>query len=273
MSEFAFDRVATEYDVDFTDTDLAHELRQAVWSRLAQYFKRGMHVLELGCGTGEDALWLAKNGVRVTATDVSQAMLDVTRHKVAQAGVADFVETFVLDAAAPRSGVTSARFGERTQAFDGAFANFGGLNCVENLAPLAQALAGWIKPHGHLVLVLMNRWCAWEIVWHLLHLQPRVAFRRMRRGGVEARVGGGIVRTWYPSIGSIRRVFSPSFEVKRVIGLGVFLPPSYLERIVAKRPRLFQTLIGLERATAKVSPFSNLADHVIIEFNRLRMGE
>ncbi|HEY4689767.1 MAG TPA: methyltransferase domain-containing protein [Anaerolineae bacterium] len=263
MTESAFDRIATQYDRDFTDTRLARILREAVWMRLARHIRPGSRVLEIGCGTGEDAVWLARQGAHVLATDVSQAMLDVTRQKAQRAGVADRVETQLLDAAAPLSRVLGEGPGVRA-----AFSNFGALNCVGDLHPIAHALAEWVPPGGGLVLVLINRWCAWEIAWHLLHLQPRVAFRRLRRDGVDARVGGGTVHTWYPSIGSIRRTFTPHFELKRVTGLGVCLPPSYLEPVVARRPRLFLALSRIERSAASTPVLKRLADHVILEFER-----
>jgi len=274
----AFDQVAADYDREFTDTALARTLRAIVWSRLAEHFQPGTRVLEIGCGTGEDAVWLAKRGVHVVATDVSPAMLDVTRQKVERAGVADQVETLVLDAASPDFAALRARVragdpnrgdavGEPlTTGAGGAFSNFGALNCVGDLRPIANALAEWMQPGGRFVLVLINRWCAWEILWHLVHLQPRVAFRRLRRDGVDAKVGDGTVHTWYPSIGSIRRTFAPGFKLMRVTGLGVFLPPSYLEPVVAKRPRLFRLLTWLERAMASALPLNRVGDHAIIEF-------
>jgi len=255
----AFDRIAERYDCDFTDTLLGRILRNIVRSHLADLAQPGALVLEIGCGTGEDAVWLAAWGAHVLATDVSEAMLAVTRRKAARAAVTDGVETIVLDAAAP------ARLELQV---DAAFSNFGALNCVADLHPIAEALAGWVKPGGRIVLVFINRWCAWEIVWHLLHLQPQVAFRRLRQGGVQARVGNGVVHTHYPSIGSIRRVFEPSFRFLRLTGLGGFLPPSYLEPFVVRHPRLFRVLSRLERPTASICPFARLSDHVILEFRR-----
>ena len=43
--------------------------------------------LDLGCGQGGDAIWLASKGWTVTATDISQAALDVAAQHAAEAGV------------------------------------------------------------------------------------------------------------------------------------------------------------------------------------------
>ena len=49
--------------------------------------------LDLGCGEGSDALWLAKRGWRVTAVDVSATALARVAARAAAAGVGDRVET------------------------------------------------------------------------------------------------------------------------------------------------------------------------------------
>src|SRR5262245_56468081 len=49
---------------------------------------RGCSVVDLGCGTGRHAVWLAAAGARVQALDFSEAMLARAR---AKAGAADLV--------------------------------------------------------------------------------------------------------------------------------------------------------------------------------------
>lgn len=280
MREAAFDSIAAEYDREFTHTPLARVLRVMVWSRLSANFKAGDHILELNCGTGEDAAWLAQHGMTVVATDVSTAMLEVAQQKAQRVGVSQWIEIRWLDLTGAQMGLEAftgsawlaipakASSSDRVR-FDGVLSNFGGLNCVRDLRPLASMLSEVVKPGGRLILVPMNRWCLWESIWHGLHLQPCMALRRLRRDGVDANVGATQTHVWYPSLRSLRQVFGPTFKLRRVIGLGVFLPPSYLEPVVAKRPRLFNLLTRLERGTAARFPFNRLADHVILEFERV----
>ena len=81
-----FDEMAADYDRSFTTSTIGSLMRQAVWWRLDACFRPGDRVLELNCGTGADAIHLARRGVRVLATDIAPAMLELTRAKVAQAG-------------------------------------------------------------------------------------------------------------------------------------------------------------------------------------------
>ncbi|MDX3683197.1 MULTISPECIES: class I SAM-dependent methyltransferase [unclassified Streptomyces] len=48
--------------------------------------------LDLGCGEGADAVWLARTGWQVTATDISRVALERAAVHAAEAGVADRVD-------------------------------------------------------------------------------------------------------------------------------------------------------------------------------------
>jgi SAM-dependent methyltransferase len=254
-----FDAVATGYDASFTDRRLGRWLRDAVRERLAAAFASGSRVLELGCGTGEDAVWLAGRGVHVTATDSSAAMLEVAREKAKRAGVAERVSTISLDLRRPADAPALA-------SFDGAFANFGALNCVGDRRPVEEAFARWVRPGGALVLVVMGPVCAWEIAWHLAHAKPRQAFRRLR-GGAPAHVGSGAtVRVWYPSPRRLRAELAPWFRHRETAGVGVLLPPPYLDELVERHAEGFARIRRLERRIERRSAW--LADHYVGVFER-----
>jgi len=261
MTASVFDNVAASYDLEFVESPLGRDLRAIVWERLRANFKAGDLILELNCGTGEDAVWLAGKGIRVVATDVSGEMLKATARKAAAKGVSQMIEVRRLDIARPEAVISGARF-------DGVFSDFGGLNCADDLEPLATMLAEHVVPGGMLLLVLLGRYCPWEIAWHCLHLQPSTAFRRLRRGGAEGKVGRRVIRVQYPTARSLSRVFAPWFTLVRVAGLGVFLPPTYLAERMARNPRLCRFLGRLECGLAGRFPFSRLGDHQILEFRR-----
>ena len=176
----AFDSFAADYDRSFTTSAIGQRLRAAVWRRLDAAFRPGDRVLELNCGTGEDAVYLGRRGVHVLATDISTEMLTVTRAKVARAGVAGLVDVAQM----PIEDLAQHR---RLGGFDGALSNFGGLNCVDDLAGAARGLAAVLRPGARVLLCVMGPAVPWEWGWYLAHGQPRTAMRRLRRGMISAR--------------------------------------------------------------------------------------
>ncbi len=61
--------------------------------------------LDIGCGEGADAIWLAQHGWQVTALDVSGVALERARRHAADAGaVIDFVHAGLLEADLPAGG-------------------------------------------------------------------------------------------------------------------------------------------------------------------------
>lgn len=265
-----FDTVAEAYDGLFTDRVLGRWLRGMVWERLGSTFRPGQHVLEFGCGTGTDAVWLAQCGVHVTATDSSARMLDVTRRKVLAAGVGDRVTLTQLDLEALQG--TTSIDGQESDVlrhrYDGVMANFGPMNCVGDRQVFANNIAAIVRPGGKVVLVVMGPICPWEIVWRLGHGQARTAFRRLRSGH-DAHVGDGeTVRVWYPSMQRLRREFEPHFKVLESAGIGLLLPPSAMGGLVDRAPRLFGILANIDRRLAGTLIWRCLNDHYLVVLER-----
>jgi len=219
-------------------------------------------VLEINSGTGEDAIWLARQGWQVLATDVSPEMIEIARNKsAAQLSESSAAEEHLQFQVCSFSVI--GRF--EGQKFDLVFSNFGGLNCAspEELKSLSLDLQKLIAPGGQFVAVVMSRFCWQETLYFLLKGKPREAFRRWSRKPVDARLDGKMtVPTWYYSPNEIRRYFL-DFQVKRVLPVGFWLPPSYLNPFFEKHPRLLQLLNFLEKKFAPTW-LAPAADHFFI---------
>lgn len=261
----AFDPLSATYDNTFTHTQIGRYLRDQVHARLDRHFRTGNHVLELGCGTGEDALRLAERGIQVTATDVSEGMLASAREKTAGNPLVQ-VERLDLRTLTPYRPLPH---GEGEQ-FDGVFSNFGPMNCLEEWRTLAGWLAARVKMGGIVGLGVMSPLCIWEPLWHGLHGNFKTATRRWRKKTVfhPDGVSEPIIVT-YPSISRISNDFAPHFRRVYVQPLGLFLPPSDVFGAIEKRPRLLKTLMGLEKRFGHTSALAMLADHYWIEFQKI----
>lgn len=262
-SAAAFDRIAASYDDGFTSTELGRRLRRRVWNRLLASFSTGDRILELNCGTGEDACFLSNRGIEVIATDGSQRMLEQARAKAQE-----------LDGASPpiefrQLALENGVMPFETARFDGVFSNFGGLNCVKELSPLASSLARVTRPGAALILVVMGPLCLWDIAYHLFKGNLDGAFRRLRHSAT-ARVGGAKFHVSYPRPGDVARKLSPWFRRQRLTGLGVALPPSLLAAAFARHSTTSHVLDGLETGLAPLWPFRYLGDHYILEMRRGR---
>jgi len=246
----AFDAFAANYDGNFARTGPGRLLRESVWRRLAPHLHPGLRVLDLGCGTGEDALWLAAQGCDVTASDASLAMLEMTWRKAMAEGLGDRIETRLFDLNAPH---------DLEGPFDLVLSDFGALNCVVDLAPLADRLRRIVAPGGRIAAVVMGRFCALETLWYGIH-GKRTAWRRWT-GKSSADIGGKRIpiRYWQP--GDLARALGPDFRIEMSRPVGLFLPPSDLFALIERHPRLFAALARWEAQASSSTWPAYLADH------------
>src|SRR3984885_15265687 len=77
----AFDSVAADYDGPRGNNDLIQDMRSEMWQQLDATFPRGSRLIDLGCGTGLDAVRMAKLGHHVTAIDWSPQMVSRTKDR------------------------------------------------------------------------------------------------------------------------------------------------------------------------------------------------
>jgi ubiquinone/menaquinone biosynthesis C-methylase UbiE len=259
-SAAAFDRMADTYDATFTESLIGRAQRNVVWSALQRTFGPGDHILELNCGTGEDALFLAKRGVSVLGCDASPRMIEIAKRRRCQEAPDSSLEFCVLrnenaDSLMPAT------------PFDGVLSNFSGLNCVEDSSHTVRQLAHLVKPGATALICISTRVCLWEIGWHAARGNFQKAFRRLR-GSTVARFGEIAVPVWYPTISEIRRSFLPWFRLRSFQAVGLLVPPSYVEPWARHHKRILAWLESTDRVLSTWPVLRVIGDHVLLEFER-----
>jgi SAM-dependent methyltransferase len=256
----AFDAAAPVYDAAYEGLPGIQRIRSVTSGLYLRYFPAGGRLLEINCGTGNDAIFLARHGMNVLATDLSPGMVRETAEKTERAALRRCIETRELsfDQLGELSGMT----------FDGAYSNLGGLNCTERLASVAADLGRLLRPGACLIATVMPSFCLWETLSSLLRFRWRQAFRRQARGGTVADLHGGRVRTYYHSPHSFRAAFGKDFEHVRTIGLAILTPPPNFIRAYTLLGDAISLLERVDDVVAGFPPFASIGDHYAIVLRR-----
>lgn len=264
----AFDAVAADYDAVYGDDgNVAMAwMRRENLAYLKSLYPPGSRLLEVGCGTGEEAVALARAGCTVLASDVSPAMARLTMAKAARAGVADRVRALAL----PAGSLAALR---PSTPFDGVYTSFGALNCEPDLTAFGRALADLVRPGGVVVCGVMGPVYLFEILWYLARGRLRQALRRLRGGWRPAPVAGRDgremqVATRYLGLRQMGRALGAAFTVESVRALPLLMPPPYAASLYARRPDLVARAARLEGALRDRWPFQLLGDHQVIVSRR-----
>ncbi len=262
LAQSPFDILAATYDADFTQSQIGKLQRKRVWNFLntvLQTYDRPLRILEINCGTGEDALRLAAQGHTVIATDASEGMIEKAQQKLAASKISSDQIEFI-----------QCSFNElkqilKNEKFDLVFSNFGGINCIgkTEVTKLNSSLFSIVKPDGYLFLTVMSRFCLWEIFYYLLKGKLGTAFRRQKKI-IHFNMNGSSMPVFYYSPHALKKLFQPNFKLAEIYPVGLFIPPSYLEKQFLNRRHWLNRLNSYEERLGKYSMFSSLADHYCI---------
>ncbi len=251
-----FDNAAPTYDASFTNTVIGRMQRELVYDHLSLLIKENVpeKILEINCGTGEDAIWLAKQGCDVIATDISTRMIQVASSKSKLANIC-FLQ----------ADINKINVDFKHHSFDLIFSNFGGLNCLSpaELSAFIKNATSVLRPKGKLALVIMPKNTLWEQLFYLLKIDFNNIFRRKKEYAI-ANVDGEKVKTYYYNPKDIVNLANVNFDLQRLKPIGFFIPPSYLEPSFKNKPQLVSLLKSLEKRIKNVSLLAKYADHYFI---------
>ena len=259
----AFDQLAADYDA-LAAGEIFQLMRRRTHAAFDRHVEAGSRVIEIGCGTGLDTVVLAERAAAVVACDPSEEMVSKTLRRVSHAGLetrATILPCGLQDLAAFLDALATPA------AFDAIVSNFGALNCVEHLAPLGALIRKYLRPGGHVVLGLMGRTCAVEALYFAATRRPHLASRRRGEGAVLVPVAGVTVPTFYHRIRDVRALLGPAVRLQHVEGIGVAIPPPYLEPRWQQLPKPVRGVVtALDGLLAPWPPFNRAGDHVLLHF-------
>jgi SAM-dependent methyltransferase len=216
----AYEAIAAYYDEQSRGDEWMRRALQAHYLRL---FRSGDRVLDVGCGTGTDALALARRGIRVVGVDGSPGMIAQLTAKSAAERLDHLVEAHVL---------RIAHLGRLTGPFDGLISAFAGLSTEPDLGAFEVDAARLVRGGGRMVLHLLNRFSVWEWLGLTSRRQWQAASTLHLRSARSFTIGNQAVpHTLYSARELYARVFRTRFILRGAYSLGALRPPHTVRRV------------------------------------------
>ena len=251
----AFSRTAQKYDAFSEDHPHLTRLRNKVYAHMERLIPPGARILELNCGTGTDAVELAKRGYTIHATDNAPGMLERLPEKIARHDVGEKI-TFQQCSFTELDTI-------QAPPFDAVFSNLGGLNCLADLSPVIAQLPTVLRPNGLVTWVLMPPVCLWEMA-ELFRGHPRLAFRRFSRSGTRSHLEGLYFTVYYFSPQKILEWFGDEYDCLAIEGLSILTPTAESKNFAKRYARLYRTLSWLDDRLAFRRPWRGWGDFFIV---------
>jgi SAM-dependent methyltransferase len=246
-----FDVAAISYDEKFTFSSVGIAQRNLVWHYIKR-MKLAEHqsILEVNCGTGEDAKRWSNLNKAVKSTDISPKMIELAKSKFPK------IDFETLDIKEIKN---------YQENYDLLFSNFGGLNCLpkEKVQIFFTDVHKQLPDHGLMILVIMGKKCLWDRVFLTLKGKWNDRNRRNTESFIDVNVDRTPVKTWYYSPKDIKTLASSQFEVEEVNPIGLFVPPSFLANRFKNKKGLMKFLEFLDRLFS-FRFLANYADHYLI---------
>ncbi|MBA3680101.1 MAG: class I SAM-dependent methyltransferase [Bacteroidetes bacterium] len=259
MQAASFDNYAQQYDEHFTFSPVGWLQRKAVYDYLLPLLNKEVSVLEINCGTGYDAFEIVKYVKEVLATDASSKMIEQCEIKNKAAKNISFKVKPIQ------------QLQEEIKNTNFIFSNFGGLNCLspQDLAAFSKKCNTILNKEADLFFVIMGRKCIWERLYFKIKGDPKKAIRRQSKEGIDTVINGSEFTTWYYSPKEIQDFFTSGYKTQHISGVGLFVPPSYLNPFFANKKILLKLFNGLDKVFCKFKWTANYADHYIIHLTKI----
>lgn len=257
----AYDRVGPQIEEVALRNPINAWMRAVAREEIARVMPTGASLIEIGCGSGADAVFFAGQGYRVTALDISPRMVESAVAMARRSGFEGRVT--VLEGRLIDVGPELSRRGQAP--FAGAYANYS-LAYEESLNEIGAALYPLLRPGAPFVFTLPNRLCLTEMLIDLARGRTRGSLDRIR-GSLPVEVRGERLRLRAYSPREVQRLLSGRFTLRRARGVPVFMPPPGLFQPRVRT--LCELLKHADRALSASFPWNLLGDSAL--FDALRV--
>lgn len=259
--ERAFTGQSAIFDQLYANNRIVRYKRERVRSQLMKYLKPESRILELNAGTGDDAIFLARQGHYVHATDISPGMLEKLKSKVDAQSLGESVSCELCS-------FTSLENLADGGPYDCIFSNFAGLNCTGDLEKVLKSFDNLLRPGGLVLLVMLPGFCLWETLFIFKGKFKTATRRFFSSKGRQAKIDGAFFTCWYYSPLFIQQVMKKHFSLLTLEGLCTIVPPSYVENFAEKFPKSFAWLCKMEGRLKNSWPWKYMGDYYIISLRK-----
>ncbi len=259
----AFDSASEEYDVTIGRNYINTWIRKRSLEVLFRLVRRDDVLLEIGAGTGEETVQVAKRVSRIVATDISPSMVELLAKKAAARKMKGKIEAVL----APASDLAKVRGLLPEGRVRVAYSFNGALNCEPRLAEFVEGISEVVDPGGYLVCSIRNRLCLMEILAYAALLRPS-GMNKRKVQPMMVSVGGMDVPSRYYSVGEFLSVFREYFRPHRIIGLPALVPPAYLNDYFTRLRSLTGVFEKADRVLGGTFPFNRVGDQTLFVFQR-----
>ncbi len=240
-----YEGIAQDYDHRFNNPRLGY-MRSVEKRFLLDSLKPGI-ILDIGCGTGEQSLFLAEKGYQVLGMDISQEMIRIAGDRIKEAGLKDKVSLIIASAEA---------LPFRDKSVNGLISIFGVFSHVPRASQALQEIHRVLKKGSRAVITVVNRWnLTW---WVKTLLRGRVKWLIYALRSKEYIVDG--LWTYYFSKGELKKMLRKiGFKVR--IGSILLLIYPYNRSRLQFYEKLF---VRFEEAVRWRRPFNGFGYYLLV---------